>query len=235
VRECLRARRRHIHSLQLAKNIKSTALIQEVIAQAQDLQVPIKRLPRQQLDKVGRGHQGIALEVGRLPKIAIDDLINQTHRLDSTLFLLALDHLEDPQNVGALLRTAEAVGVHGVILPERRSVGITPAVVKASAGATEYLPIAIVSNLVRALQSLKKAGAWIVGAEKIPAAQPYHQVDLNMPLVLVLGSEGQGLTRLVSQTCDLLLEVPMQGQIASLNVSVAGALLLYEVWRTRQS
>jgi 23S rRNA (guanosine2251-2'-O)-methyltransferase len=235
VRECLRARRRNIYKLLPAKEIKPTPLIREVVEQAKTLRIPIQRVPRKKLDELGSGHQGIALEVGRLPTVNLQDLLTHLDKLRQSPFLLAVDHLEDPQNVGALLRTAEAVGVHGVILPARRSVGITPAVVKASAGASEHLCIVIVSNLVQTLNSLKKAGVWVIGIEKAVSAQPYHQVDLNMPLTLVVGSEGKGLTRLVSETCDLLLEIPMQGHIASLNVSVAGALVMYEAWRARQN
>lgn len=235
VRECLRARRRYIHKLLLAQETKPTPLIREVVEQAKTLHIPIQRISRQKLDKLYSGHQGVALEVGRLPTVNLQDLLSHLDQLRQPPFLLAVDHLEDPQNVGALLRTAEAVGVHGVILPARRSVGITPAVVKASAGASEYLRIVIVSNLVQTLKSLKKAGVWVIGVEKVTSAQPYHQVDLNMPLILVVGSEGKGMTRLVSETCDLLLKIPMQGHVASLNVSVAGALVMYEAWRVRQN
>ncbi|NIP23437.1 MAG: 23S rRNA (guanosine(2251)-2'-O)-methyltransferase RlmB [Phycisphaerae bacterium] len=235
VRECLRARRRYIHKLLLAKETKLTPLIREVVEQAKTLHIPIQRIPRQKLDKLSSGHQGIALEVGRLPTVNLQDLLSHLDKLGQSPFLLAIDHLEDPQNVGALLRTAEAVGVHGVILPARRSVGITPTVVKVSAGASEHLRIVIVSNLVQTLKSFKKAGVWVIGVEKAASAQPYHRVDLNMPLILVVGSEGKGMTRLVSETCDLLLEIPMQGHIASLNVSVAGGLVMYEAWRVRQN
>ena len=234
VRECLRARRRHIHKLWLAQDIKLTSLLQEVVEQTKALHIPIQETPRQKLDELVSDHQGVILEVGRLPALTLQDLLVYVGKLNQPPFLLALDHLEDPHNVGALLRTAEAVGAHGLILPARRSVGITPAVVKASAGASEHLRIAIVPNLVQALKSLKKAGIWVIGLEQTPLAQPYYQVDLNLPLTLVVGNEGLGMTRLVSQTCDLLLEIPMQGHIGSLNVSVAGALVLYEAWRARQ-
>ena len=234
MRECLRARRRHIHALHLGKYIKPTPLTEEIISLAHDRQIPIKTVPRQTLDKLGRGHQGVAAEVGRLPKLTVTDLLAHSAKLAQPPFLLALDHLEDPQNVGALLRTADAVGIHGVIIPNRRSVNITPTVVKASAGASEHLFIAQVTNLAQTLQSLKKQDVWVVGIEQESSAQVLHQADLNMPLVLVLGNEGKGLTRLVKEICDLLIAIPMVGHIASLNVSVAGALALYEVLRSRR-
>ena len=234
VRECLRARRRQLHRLYLAKNLKPHPLLQAIRQQAKKLNVPAFEVQRSQLDKYGTGHQGVALEVGPHPGNTLQEILAQANRKGEIPFLLALDHLEDPQNVGALLRTAEAVGIHGVIIPNRRAVGITPAVVKASAGASEHLPVATITNLVQTLKGLKQEGVWVVGAEKTPTAQPYHTVDLNMPLVLVLGSEGNGLARLVAQTCDLLLAIPMQGNIESLNVSVAGGLLLFEAWRRRQ-
>jgi 23S rRNA (guanosine2251-2'-O)-methyltransferase len=232
--EALRTHNRQIHKLQIASGVKSTPSLEEVIQQARSLHIPIQQVPRRTLDNLGSGHQGIALEVGRLPLVDPADILEAAEQAGEPPFIVALDHLEDPHNVGALLRTADAVGVHGVILPNRRSVGITPAVVKASAGATEHLKIAITPNLVQTLVMLKKLNVWVVGVERNAKAQPYQKVDLNMPLALVLGGEGKGLSRLVSETCDLLIEFPMRGQIESLNVSVAGALALYEAWRARQ-
>ncbi len=234
VRECLRAQRRHIHRLYLAKGMKPTPLVQEVIQRARKLKIPTQEVPRKKLDSWGASHQGMTLETGRFPTVDIGDILKHATKQNEAPFILALDHLEDPHNVGALLRTAEIVGVHGVILPGRRSAGITPTVVNTSAGASEHLRVAIVSNLAQTLNTLKKEGLWVAGVEKDPAAQPYHQVDLNMPLVLTLGSEGRGVTRLIRQTCDLLLQFPMRGHIESLNASVAGGLALYEAWRARQ-
>jgi 23S rRNA (guanosine2251-2'-O)-methyltransferase len=150
-------------------------------------------------------------------------------------FFLALDSIQDPQNLGSLLRTAEAVGIHGVILPDRRAAGITPAASRASAGAAEHLHVAQVTNLVRTLEALKEAGVWIVGGEEHPQSVDYRRPALNLPVALVLGSEGQGMRRLVAETCDLLLRIPMRGQVGSLNVSVAGGILLYHLLAARQS
>ena len=146
---------------------------------------------------------------------------------------MVLDELQDPQNVGALLRTAEAVGVHGIVIATHRAVQITPAVSRASAGAAEHLLISAVSNITRTLQSLQASGLWIAGVEDRPEAQDYRQVDLNGPLALVLGSEGQGIRRLVAKQCDYVLRIPMRGRINSLNVSVAGAIVLYQAFDAR--
>lgn len=232
--ECLRARRRHIHTLILAKGLKPSPIIQEVTQTATKLKIPIQEVPRKKLDTYGHHHQGMVLQVGQLPTFDLTEILTYAQKQVDPPFLLVLDHLKDPQNVGAILRTAEAVGVHGVIIPDRRAASITPTVVNASAGATEHLRITIVKNLANTLRLLKKENIWIAGVEKTPKAQPYHQATLDMPLTLVLGSEGKGLSHLVSQICDFILALPMRGQIESLNASVASGLLLYEVWRSRQ-
>ncbi len=232
-RECLRARRRHIHRVLIAQNIERSAIIDDIKRLAGQLKIPVQVVARQQLDKIGHGHQGVALEVGRYPTVTIEDILAQAEKLNEPPFVVAFDHLEDPHNLGAILRTAEAVGVHGVILPQRRSAGITPAVVSASAGATEHIWLAEVSNLVQSLKKLKQAGVWLAGIEKTTNAQPYHQTELSGPIALVIGSEGRGLSRLVKETCDFLVKLPMRGRIESLNASVACGLILYEVWRAR--
>jgi len=234
VRECLRARRRHIHTLILAKNIKIGPVIQEITTLAHQLRIPVEQVPRSKLDKLPRGHQGVALEVGQYPTFSLADIILYAHKQAVPPFLLALDHIEDPHNVGALLRTAEAVGVHGIIIPGRRAAHITPTVVNTSAGASEHHRVAIVPNLAQALNALKKENIWIFGVEKADSAQPYQRTDLSIPLTLVLGNEGKGMSPLIRKTCDVLMEIPMAGRVESLNASVAGGLALYEVWRKRQ-
>ena len=156
VRECLRARRRHINKIILTKNVKKTKIIREIVGLAKDLKVLIKYTERNKLDSVEKGHQNVILEVGNLPTVEMCDILDHARKLNQLPFVLALDHLEDPQNVGALLRTAESVGVHGVIIPKKRAVRITASVVSASAGATEHLNVAYVPNLSRALHELKK-------------------------------------------------------------------------------
>ncbi|RME72334.1 MAG: 23S rRNA (guanosine(2251)-2'-O)-methyltransferase RlmB [Chloroflexi bacterium] len=232
-RECLRARRRHIHKVILADSLKPSAVIDEIRHLAAGLNIPVITAPRDQLDRLATGHQGVMLETGRYPLVNLDDILARAARQEEPPFLLAVDHLEDPQNLGAILRTADAVGVHGVILPRRRAAGVTPAVVNASAGAAEHVWVAEVPNLVQSLQRLKEAGVWVVGLEKHPTAQPFHRVDLSGPVALVVGSEGTGLSRLARKTCDLLVQLPMRGRVESLNASVACALALYEIWRAR--
>jgi len=144
-----------------------------------------------------------------------------------------LDCLQDPQNVGTLLRTAEVLGVHGIILPKRRAVEITPAVVNASAGAVEHLRVDIVSNLAQTLEQMKAANLWAVGLEDVPQATEYSLADLNRPLVLVVGSEGTGISRLLRERCDYLIRLPMRGKVGSLNAAVAGSVALYEINRQR--
>ncbi|GAB4550263.1 MAG: 23S rRNA (guanosine(2251)-2'-O)-methyltransferase RlmB [Anaerolineae bacterium] len=233
VRECLRARRRHIYHLILAQGVSEKGIVAEILDLAAGLRLPQKRVARSQLDQVAKAHQGVALEVTSYPYTGVEDILRRANRLAEQPLVLALDHLQDPHNLGALLRTAEVAGAHGAIIPRRRSVDVTPAVVSASAGACEHLQIAQVTNLVRTLEDLKAEGLWIVGLENHPDAQPYHQVDLNLPLVLVVGGEGQGLSRLVRETCDLLVRLPMHGQTGSLNASVAGGIALYAALAAR--
>lgn len=232
-REALRARRRHIHRVLLADNVEPSAVIDEIVALANRLKVPVAQISRRKLDNLVQQHQGVALETGRYPTVELEDILNQAEKSNTPPFILALDHIEDPHNLGAMLRTAEIVGVHGVILPKQRAVSVTPAVVKASSGAAEHIWVAQIPNLVQALKQLKQAEVWVVGVEDTGGAIPYYQANLKGAIALVIGSEGQGMSRLVKETCDFLIKLPMRGQIESLNASVAGGLILYEVWRAR--
>jgi 23S rRNA (guanosine2251-2'-O)-methyltransferase len=236
VREALLARRRRIERVFLAEGVREKALIEDIQRLCQQAEIPVQRLRRDELDRLGGGleHQGVAARVSPYPYAKLAEVLALAERRQEMPFLLALDSLQDPQNVGSLLRTAEAVGVHGVIVPKDRAVGITPAVSRASAGAVEHLLVVQVTNLAQTLEELKTKGIWVVGLESDPALQDYRLADLNMPLVIVVGSEGQGLRRLVAEKCDLLLKLPMRGRIGSLNVSVAGSILLYHAWNTRQ-
>jgi len=233
VRECLRARRRHIHQLILAEGVSKQGVLAEILDLAVGLKLPLRYVPRSQLDGVSKVNQGVALEVAGYPYVEVADILQRAHKLAETPFILAMDHLQDPHNLGALLRTAEVVGTHGAIIPHRRAVEVTPAVVSASAGASEHLRVAQVTNLARTLKALKTEGLWVIGLASHPDAQLYHQVDLNLPVVLVVGAEDQGLSRLVRETCDLLVRLPMRGQIESLNASVAGGIALYTVQTAR--
>jgi 23S rRNA (guanosine2251-2'-O)-methyltransferase len=233
VRECLRARRRHVHRLLLAEGTRGGGIVGEILESARALAVPAAHVPRAYLDGVSDGHQGVALEVGAYPYVAVDEILSLAHKGGEQPFLLALDHVQDPHNLGALLRTADAVGVHGAVVPERRAVGVTPAVASASAGASEHVRVAQVTNLVHTLEALKREGMWIVGLDSTPTGNPYYEADLNRPLVLLVGAEGEGLSRLARESCDLLVWLPMRGRLGSLNASVAGGVVLYAAWAAR--
>jgi len=235
VRETLRAGRRRVFQLQLAKGVKTTGIVGEIVSLAQRNKVPVQTVARRYLDNQGgeANHQGLAAEVSGYPYADLEKLLDKAQTAGEPTFLLLLDHIQDPQNLGSLLRTAEAVGVHGVVIPGRRAAGVTPAAVRASAGAAEHVLVVQVTNLVRAMESLKAKGLWFAGLEALPQAQFYTEASLDGPLGLVVGSEGQGLARLVRETCDFLIKLPMHGQVESLNAAVAGATALYEIRRQR--
>jgi 23S rRNA (guanosine2251-2'-O)-methyltransferase len=234
VREALRAGRREIYQLILAQGIEEMGIVADIARLASESGVAIQRVERRQLDRLGDfNHQGVAAEAAPYPYVELEGILAAANQRQEMPLLLMLDCLQDPQNFGTLLRTAEIVGVHGVVIPKRRAVGVTPAVVNSSAGATENLWIAKVTNLVRTMKELKAQGLWMVGLEDVPQAQLYHQSDLKMPLALVVGNESRGMGRLVMETCDILIRLPMRGKINSLNAAVAGSIALYEAWRQR--
>lgn len=233
--ECLRAGRRKVYKLFLAPGVKEIGPVAEIVALAHQAKVTMERVERPALDRIGAvNHQGVAAEVSAYPYTDLEEILTQAEGRDEPPFLLLLDCLEDPQNLGTLLRTAEVVGVHGVVIPKRRAVGVTPAVTNASAGATEHLRVTRVTNLARVIGELKERGVWVVGLEGLPQAQLYSQFDLSGPLALVVGSEGRGIRRLVLESCDVVLKLPMRGHIGSLNAAVAGSIALYEAWRQRE-
>jgi 23S rRNA (guanosine2251-2'-O)-methyltransferase len=232
--ESLRAGRRKPYKLMLAEGVRQTNVINQILRLAEQAGVPVTRTDRRNLDRIGDvHHQGVALEVSDYPYSSLDEILALAQSRNEAPLLLLLDLLQDPQNVGSLLRTAEAIGVHGVVIQRRRAVGVTPAVVHASAGAVEHLLVAQVKNLVDAIGRLKARDVWVAGLESLPGAQLYCEADLNGSLAVVVGSEGEGLRRLVRERCDFLLRLPMRGQINSLNASVAGSVVLYEVLRQR--
>ncbi len=235
VREALRARRRRIEQVLIGEGTSDKGPLAEIASLCRERGIAASRVTNRDLDRLGADMhtQGVIAIASPYPYVEVADLLIPARERGEAPFLLALDLLQDPQNVGALLRTAEAAGVHGAILPERGGAGVTPAVSRASAGAVEHLRIAQVTNLARTLNDLKEQNVWIVGVENHPAAQDYRAVDLNRPLALVLGGEGRGIRRLVVETCDLLVRLPMRGQVNSLNVSAAGAILLYHAWNAR--
>jgi len=232
VYECLRAGRRDAFKLIVAEGTQEKGALASSLQLAKERHVVVQRVPRTQLDKISEGHQGVAAEVSGYPYIALDDLPSP----GQAPLLLVLDCIQDPQNLGTLLRTAEATGVNGVIIAEDRAASVTPAVVNASSGATEHLRIARVTNITRALEKLKESDIWVVGldASRAPGAQDYTAVDLHGALAIVVGSEGQGIRRLVRETCDVMVNLPMLGKVTSLNAAVAGSIMLYETLRQRR-
>jgi 23S rRNA (guanosine2251-2'-O)-methyltransferase len=181
---------------------------------------------------MNKEHQGVVLEASGYPYVAVRDILELSAQRGENPLVLVLDAIQDPQNFGSLLRTAEAVGVHGVILPLRRTVTVLPSVVNASSGASEHLLIAQ-ANLAQALASLKEKGLWVVGLDGSPDVQEISHVRLDGPLALVVGSEGEGMRELVRKSCDILLRLPMRGQVESLNAAVAGSVVLYFAWQAR--
>lgn len=238
VYEVLRAGRRDVFRLRVAQGVQEKGRLSEILRIWGDKKRPLERAPRQQLDALGEGHQGVALETSGYPYSALPDILRRASQRDEPPFLLILDALQDPQNLGTLLRTAEVVGVHGAVLPLRHTATVTPSVVSASSGASEHLLIAQ-ANLAQAIAELKEAGVWVIGLEGDPSpeshleAQPPGKVRLDGPLALVVGNEGQGMRPLVRDSCDLLLSLPMRGQIDSLNAAVAGSVALYLAWQAR--
>ncbi len=226
VTEALRGRRR-LHRLLLADGIQEDDRIREIIALAERAGVPRGTVPRPALDDETRGanHQGVGLDAGPYEYAEFDDLLPQDGPI------LILDHLQDPQNIGTLLRAAEAAGVAGVVIPQDRSVSVTPAVVNASAGAVELLPVAQVPNLVQAVERAKKAGRWAIGLEEDERAVDLFTGDLPLPAVLIVGAEGPGIGPNLRKHCDVLAVIPMIGRIASLNASTAGSIALFELLR----
>ncbi len=208
--------------------------LREIVAEARARRIPVQAVDPRRLDALGRGapHQGVAALAAVQPLVALDDLLRRARERGEVPFLVLLDGVEDPRNLGAVIRTAEAAGAHGVVVPRRRAAGLSPAVARAAAGATAHLPVAGVSNLVGAIERLKAEGVWVIGADPA-ASERYDEVPLAPPIALVLGSEGRGLHRLVRERCDRVVRIPLHGSVASLNVSVAAALLLYEVVRHR--
>ena len=235
VREALRAGRRSFQRLLVSSGAQEAGTLGEVVKLAEKSGVAVTRVERQELDRRLRdaNHQGVALECGPYPYAELSDCLALAEARHEPALLLLLDHLQDPQNVGTLLRTAEIVGAHGVILPGRRAAEITPAVVNASSGATEHLQVVVVSNLAQAIGELQKAGVWVIGVEDDERAQEFDRADLDMPLALVIGAEGPGLARLTHERCDFLIKLHMRGQIASFNAAVAGSIVLYHAWRMR--
>lgn len=192
-----------------------------------------QKVPKNKLNQLTSGsHQGVVAYVASYQYASLDDLFKRAEEQEEAPFFIILDELEDPHNLGSIMRTADAVGAHGIIIPKRRSVGLTATVAKTSTGAIEYIPVVRVTNIVDTMKELKEKNVWLVGTDGV-ATEDYRSLDGSTPIALVIGNEGKGMSRLVKETCDWKIKLPMKGKVTSLNASVACGILLYEVYRKR--
>ena len=231
VYEALRAKRRQVFSIDIAEGVQDKGKIDEILKLAQAQKIRVNRVPRPKLDKVHQNNQGIVAEVDGYPYSDVIEILE--HAKGEMPFILMLDSLQDPQNFGTLIRTAEALGVHGIVIPLARSVEVTPAVVNASSGASEHMLIAQ-ANLSQTIDALKANDIWVVGLDQAGAEVEAGSRHLKGALALVVGSEGEGLHDLVRKKCDIVLKLPMKGKIESLNAAVAGSVALYLAYLNRK-
>ena len=210
------------------------SLVQPILEEAKARGIVVQQADKSKLDRLVPDvpHQGVVAQAAAVAYADVDELLARAAERGEPPLLVLLDEIEDPHNLGSILRTADCTGVHGVIVPKRRSAGLTAVVSKTSAGAVEYVPVARVANLVQTMEKLKEAGLWIAGAD-VGAKESFYETNLSGPLAIVIGNEGQGLSRLVKERCDFILSLPMAGKINSLNASVATGVILYEVVRQR--
>ncbi|WP_010095799.1 23S rRNA (guanosine(2251)-2'-O)-methyltransferase RlmB [Ornithinibacillus scapharcae] len=205
----------------------------KIIQLAKNAGTIVQKVPRNKIEQLTDGnHQGVVAYVASYQYVTVDDLLIRSKEKGEDPFLIILDELEDPHNLGSILRTADATGAHGVIIPKRRSVGLTATVAKTAAGALEHIPVARVTNIATTIDELKGQNIWVVGTEA-EATEDYRKLDGTLPIALVIGNEGKGMSRLVREKCDWTVSLPMKGEVSSLNASVACSLLLYEVYRKR--
>lgn len=231
VYEVLVAKRRQIFSIEIAEGVQEKGKLAEILNIAQERKIKVNRVSRPKLDKVHQNNQGIVAEVSKYPYSDVIEILENSK--DELPFVLLLDSLQDPQNFGTLIRTAEALGVHGIIIPLARTVDVTPAVVNASSGASEHMLIAQ-SNLSQAIDALKSNEIWVVGLDQAGAEIEANSRHLKGAVGLVVGSEGEGLHELTRKKCDIVLKLPMRGKIESLNAAVAGSVALYLAYLNRK-
>lgn len=235
VYETLRAKRRELFKIELADNVQIKGKLAEIMSLASQQKIQVIKGPRARLDKVHENNQGIAAEVSKYPYADLLDILENARKKNEAPFVLILDSLNDPQNFGTLIRTAEAIGVHGVVIPLAHTVEVTPAVVNASSGASEHMLIAR-SNLAQAIGTFKEENVWVVGldqnGETIGAKTQRH---LTGSIALVVGSEGEGIRQLTRAKCDIVLKLPMRGNVESLNAAVAGSVALYLAYLARNN
>jgi len=231
--EALRAGR-PISRILMDRNVQVHGAATQILQLAKSRGVMVELVDKQAIDRqsVTGSSQGVIAFAAAKDYVSLDDLFSISREKREPALYLVLDGIEDPHNLGAILRTAEATGVHGVVIRERRAVGLTPAVVKASAGAVEYIPVAMVTNISQAMITLKKNNVWVTGID-MAGEQRYGQVDFNLPTAIVIGGEGKGLSELARKRCDSIASIPMKGKVSSLNASVAAAVVLYEALRQR--
>ncbi|MDQ8737763.1 23S rRNA (guanosine(2251)-2'-O)-methyltransferase RlmB [Paenibacillus sp. LHD-38] len=234
VLEALRSGR-EINKIWIADGAQKT-LTQPIVAEAKKFGIVVQFVDKRKLDSLTPGvtHQGVVAQAAAFAYVEVEEILERAKQKDELPFILLLDEIEDPHNLGSILRTAECTGVHGVIIPKRRSAGLTATVLKTSAGAAEHVPVARVTNLAQTIDKLKEAGVWVAGTD-LSATQDVYKMKFDMPLVVVIGNESKGMGRLIKEKCDFLVKLPMLGQLNSLNASVAAGVLMYEVVRQRRS
>jgi len=223
-----------IDKILISKDIGRHSTIAEILHLSKQKGIPLIYVEKSKLDNISqtKSHQGIIAYVPEKEYVEVEDILILAKKKNEQPFIIILDSIEDPHNLGAILRSAEATGAHGIIIPKRRSAGLTPTVAKTSAGAIEYMSVAKVANLSDAISKLKKQNIWVIGIES-EGKTSYIKFDFKMPIAIVIGSEGKGISRLVKENCDELLSIPMKGKITSLNASIAAAVVMYEVLKQR--
>ncbi|MDQ0063949.1 23S rRNA (guanosine(2251)-2'-O)-methyltransferase RlmB [Paenibacillus harenae] len=233
VLEALRSGR-EINKIWIADGAQKT-LTQPIVAEAKKLGIVVQFVDKRKLDSMVEGvaHQGVVAQAAAFDYVEVEELLEIASKSGETPFILVLDEIEDPHNLGSILRTAECTGVHGVIIPKRRSASLTATVLKTSAGAAEHVPVARVTNLAQTIDKLKEAGVWVAGTD-VSASQDVYKMKFDMPLAVVIGNESKGMGRLIKEKCDFLVKLPMLGRLNSLNASVAAGVLMYEVVRQRR-
>ncbi|MFC4411839.1 23S rRNA (guanosine(2251)-2'-O)-methyltransferase RlmB [Chungangia koreensis] len=232
VLEALRSGR-DMNKVWIAEGIQKNS-VSEIVKLAKENGIIVQFVPKKKLDQLTDvNHQGVAASIAAYRYAELDELFERASERKEDPFFIILDELEDPHNLGSIMRTADATGVHGIIIPKRRSVGLTGVVAKASTGAIEHIPVVRVNNLAQTVEDLKKRGVWIAGTDAKGSAD-YRHMDATLPLAIIIGSEGKGMARLLKEKCDFLYNLPMLGHVTSLNASVAAALLMYEVVRKRR-
>lgn len=221
-----------IESILIANGSKE-ASITKIVAMAKEQKVIVKNVDRRKLDEMSesKSHQGVIAIVAEYSYFEVEEILQRAKDKGQDPFVVILDGITDPHNLGAIIRTADAAGAHGIIIPKRRSITVNPTVIKTSAGATEYMAVAKVTNITRTIEELQEKGLWIGALDM--GETPYYKQNLKGPIGIVIGAEGKGISRLVKEKCDFVLSIPMAGGVSSLNASVAGGILMYEILKQR--